>query len=230
MRSPSNLGQYARNCPRWSCFVLALAILPGVRAQESVTTELSETSLAVVPTPSASPIDTYTPLTRHERWHGYLHETFLGTQPALQIFGTALLDHIGHAPTQWGVGFHGYAHRLENRFFSAMIEGSVHSTIAALLHQDTRYLSAHDGRVARRVGHALERTLLTYNQSGESVIDVSGLAGIYAGTMIPMFWHPRGYSPLAQGVREGNFGVMFQAGNNLIKEFRPDLQRLFTKK
>jgi hypothetical protein len=35
---------------------------------------------------------------------------------------------------------------------------------------------------------------------------------------------------LAQGVRAGNFGVMFQAGNNLFKEFRLDIQRLFAKK
>jgi len=87
-------------------------------------------TLAPTPVDSAS----YTPLTRHERWHGYLHETFLGTEPALQIFGTALLDHIGHAPTQWGVGFHVYSHRLENRFYSTMIDGSVPASLATLLH------------------------------------------------------------------------------------------------
>jgi hypothetical protein len=41
------------------------------------------------------------------------------------------------------------------------------------------------------MGHALERTLLTYNESGGRVVDVSGLVGIYAGTMVPMVWHPR---------------------------------------
>jgi hypothetical protein len=227
MNLPKTLGRLARRCPRWTCFLPALAILPGAWGQEPVTADGAET-LALATTPVASA--TYIPLTRHERWHGYLHETFLGTQPALRIFGTALLDHIGHAPTQWGVGFHGYTHRLENRFFSTMIDGSVHASMAALLRQDTRYLRAHDGRVGHRVGHALERTLFTYGQSGRREFDVSGLGGIYAGSMLPMFWHPGGYSPLAQGVRAGNFGVMFQAGNNLIKEFRPDIQRLFAKK
>jgi hypothetical protein len=225
----TTMDQLARRCPQWSCFVLALFVLPGAWGQEPVTADATET-LAVAPTPVASTDFTYTPLTRHERWHGYLHETFLGTQPALQIFGTALLDHIGHAPTQWGVGLHGYTHRLENRFFSTMIDGSVHFGLAAILHQDTRYLSSHDRRVSHRMAHAMQRTLFTYNQAGDRVIDVSGLAGIYAGTMIPMFWHPRGYSPMAQGVREGDFGVMFQAGNNLIREFRPDIERLFAKK
>jgi hypothetical protein len=227
MTSPSSLGRLARRCSRWSCCLLALSTLPGAWGQEPVTADGTDV-LALAPTPVAS--TAYTPLTPHERWHGYLHETFLGTEPAIRIFGTALLDHIGHAPTQWGVGFHGYTHRLENRFYSTMINGSVHASMAAVLHQDTRYFRSHDRRVVRRMGHALERTLLTYNSAGERVVDVSGLAGIYAGTMLPMFWHPRGYSPLAQGVRAGDFGVMFQAGNNLIKEFRPDIQRLFAKK
>jgi hypothetical protein len=223
------LERLARGCPRRSCMILALSVLPGIWAQEPVTADTTET-VAVAPTPIASTDQAYTPQNRHERWHAYLHETFLGTEPAAQIFGTALLDHIGHAPTQWGVGLHGYTHRLENRFFSAMIDGSVHYGLAAILRQDTRYLPSHDRRVTHRMGHALERTLFTYNQTGERVVDVSGLAGIYAGTMIPMFWHPRGYSPMAQGVRTGDFGVMFQAGNNLIREFRPDIERLFAKK
>jgi hypothetical protein len=228
MKCPTVMRCFRRCCPPGICLILALSILPGLRGQESVTAEVA--TLALEPMPVAAAGNAYTPINAHERWHDYLHRTFLGTEPALRIFGTAFLDHLGHAPVQWGVGLHGYTHRLENRFYSAMIDGSVHHAMAALLRQDPRYLSAHDGRATRRVGHALKRTLFTYNQSGQSVIDVSGLSGIYAGTMLPMFWHPRGYSPLAQGVREGNFGVMFQAGNNLIKEFRPDIERLFVKK
>jgi len=213
---------------RWPSWSLALLILPGLSGQELVPS--GTIAPAAKPASTVTTGNTYRPLTRHERWHGYLHETILGTQPALQISGTALLDHIGHAPTEWGVGFHGYTHRLENRFYSAMIDGSVHYSLAAMLHHDTRYLRSHDRRAVSRVGHALERTLFTYDQSGQRVFDVSGLAGIYAGTMIPELWHPRGYSPLHQGVQAGNFGVMFTAGTNLIQEFRPDIEHLFAKK
>jgi hypothetical protein len=234
MTVTNTLGRFARCCPRRFCIVLALSAMPGLWAQEPVITTEAAMTLALIPAPVAvapsNPGGTYVPLSRHERWHGFLHETFLGTQPALQIFGTAFLDHLGHAPVQWGVGLHGYAHRLENRFFSTMIDGSVHYGLAALLRQDTRYLPSRDRRAVHRMGHALQRTLFTYNQAGERVFDVSGLAGNYAGTMIPMLWHPRGYSPFGQGLRTGNFGVMFTAGTNVLKEFRPDLQRLFAKK
>ena len=207
--------------------LLALPALPAIWAQDAGSPDAPDTT-TLAPVAVASSI--YTPLNRHERWHGYLHDTFLGTQPAVRVFGTALLDHVGHAPTQWGVGFHGYAHRLENRLYSTAIDGTVHASLAAALHLETRYLRSHDRQVGKRIGNAFERTLFTYNDAGGRVFDVAGLGGIYAGTMLPMFWHPRGYSPLGQGVRAGNFGVMFQAGNNLIKEFRPDVQRLFAKK
>lgn len=210
------------------CSVLALSILTGARGQELVAADTSD--MAVELTRPVQAGSTYVPQTAHERLHGYLHETLLGTAPAAQIFGTAFIEHLGHQPVQWGLGLHGYAHRLENRLYSTMIDGTVHASMAALLHQDTRYLSARNGGAAHRARHALGRTFFTYNQAGGRVFDISGLSGIYAGTMLPMFWHPRGYSPMAQGVRAGNFGVMFQAGTNLFKEFRPDLARLFTRK
>ena len=39
--------------------------------------------------------------------------------------------------------------------------------------------------------------------------------------MLPEFRHPRGYSPLHQGVLAGNFGAMSAAGSNMVQEFRP---------
>jgi len=168
----------AHRCARWACSILALSILPGVWGQEPAMTDGTD-MLTLAPTPVASA--SYTPLTPHERWHGYLHETFLGTEPALQIFGTALLDHIGHAPTQWGVGSHGYSHRLENRFYSTMIDGSVHASLATLLHQDTRYLRAHDRRVGRRMGQpaaGVRCVGVDWNLRRDHVADVQASARI----------------------------------------------------
>jgi hypothetical protein len=194
---------------------VALA-LSGVRAQEPLAD-----AAAVMAVVNSVP-----PLTPHERWHGYWHENLLGSVPALRIFGSAFLEHIGREPREWGLGAHGYTHRVENRLYRAMVEGTVHSA----LHHETRYLPLRQGSGANRVRHAIERTFVTTNDSGGRVFDISGLGGIYAGTMLPMYWHPRRYSPLAHGVRAGNMGVTFQAGSNLFKEFQPDLKRLIAKR
>ena len=138
----SIMGAVRRCRPRCFCLLLALSILPGARGQESLPVETAALSLAA--SPAVATGNNYTPRTRHERRHGYLHETFLCTQPALQVFGTGLLDRFGHAPTRWGVGSHGCTHR---------------------------------------VGHALERTPFTYNESGGRVVDVSALTFVKKQTI-----------------------------------------------
>lgn len=206
-------------------FLLVLAVSPAARTQE-----VDDALPVIAPAVAVSGRSAYVPLTPHERWHGFLHETLLGTRPAIQIFGTAFLEHLGRQPVEWGLGAHGYAHRVENRVCSTVIDGAVHSSLAAALHYDTRYLSTHDGTIPQRVRRAMMRTFFTSNQSGGRAFDIAGLGGIYAGSMLPMYWHPRRYSPTAQGVRAGNFGVMFQAGSNLFKEFQPEIKKLLARK
>jgi hypothetical protein len=205
--------------------LLSLAVLPGARAQEAPREEVT-----VAPAEAAPGTSEYIPMTAHERWHGFLHESLLGTRPAALILGTAFLDHIGRAPRAWGLGVRGYAHRVQDRLGATVIDGGVHSSMAALLHQDTRYWQSPDHRPVRRVAHAFERTFFTRNDSGKTVFDISGIGGIYAGTMLPMYWHPARFSPLNQGVKAGDFGLMFQTASNLFKEFEPDLKRLVSKK
>jgi hypothetical protein len=48
------------------------------------------------------------------------------------------------------VGIHGYSRRLQNRIYSTMIDGTVHFGMAALLHQDTRYLRSPNGGAGYR--------------------------------------------------------------------------------
>ena len=186
---------------------------------------LADSSPLIEPVPSAP---AYIPMSLHERWHGYLHENLLGSKFVIGVFASAFISHISRDPVEWGVGANGYVHRVENRFFTAGIDGVVHSSLAAALHQDTRYHRG-DGTALQRAGHAMGRTFFTYNEAGHRVFDFSGMAGIYGSSMLSTYWHPRP-SPMGAGVRAGNFGVIVQAGTNLFKEFEPDVKRLLSRK
>jgi hypothetical protein len=61
-------------------------------------------------------------------------------------------------------------------------------------------------------------------------LDVPGLSSIYAGSMLMMYWYPRGYDPLTNGVRNGNIAVGVTAGIYLIKEFSPELKKTFHRR
>lgn len=67
------------------------------------------------------------------------------------------------------------------------------------------------------------RTFVTCDSFGRRRFDVPGLSGIYAGSMLMMDWYPRGYSPLINGVRNGNTAVAITASIYLIREFSPEL-------
>ena len=65
------------------------------------------------------------------------------------------------------------------------------------------------------------------DSSGRRKFDAPGLSGIYAGAMLTMYWYPRGYDPLTNGVRNGNIAVGVMTGIYLTIEFSPELKKTF---
>jgi hypothetical protein len=203
--------------------VAVSAVAQGPAAPESLA---ADPALVVAPSSGA----VYTPMSAHERWHGYLHENLLSSKFGFQLFGSAFISHLDRDPVEWGLRSHGYFRRVENRFLTTSIDGAIHSSLAAAFHHDTRYWRYRgNGHGLQRAGHALVRTLLTYDESGHRPFDMSAMLGIYGSSMLSTYWHARA-DALGQGVRAGNAGVIAQAGANLVKEFGPDLKHLFAKK
>jgi hypothetical protein len=204
-----------------------LVAASGIYAQDAAPADPSPAD----PTAQSLVSTAYVPMSAHERWHGYLHENLLSTRFAVEIFGSALVSHISRDPQEWGMNARGYFHRVENRFLDAGVDGAVHSSLAAALHEDTRYWRyAGDGRGLHRVGRAIARTFVTDNDAGLKVADVSGLAGIYSGSMAATYWAPHHGDVWGRGFRAGNAGLIGQIGANLFKEFGPDLKRLVIHK
>jgi len=117
-----------------------------------------------------------------------------------------------------------------SQFARFTIAGTVQSSMAAVLGYDTRYHRCECRGGWKRTGHALSRTFLTSDSSGRRKIDLPGLSGIYAGSTLTMYWYPRGYGPLTNGVRNGNIAVGVASGIYLIKEFSPELKKVFHRR
>jgi hypothetical protein len=73
-------------------------------------------------------------------------------------------------------------------------------------------------------------TLLTRDNRGRLTIDAAQIAGAYGSGMVSTFWYPSRYSPTAQGLRMGNLNLAVVAGVNILREFSPELKRLFSIK
>ena len=171
----------------------------------------------------------YRPMTAKERWAAYMGESVFSLRLGVGTLLSAAIAHANREPREWGTGAGGYFHRVENRWAVTALQGSLHSAGAAALGHDTRYRRMPDATGIHRAGHALWRTLFTYDREGRPTPDVTNLASLYAAPMIGTMWNPRRYGPLHQGIHAGEFGVMTQAGTNLLKEFGPDLRRVFKR-
>lgn len=182
--------------------------------------------VASQPTPRAF---SYSPMTKEERWQDYEHQNFASYGAFFQAFFTGLGDQLGSVP-RWDSGMTGLSEHVGSEFATFAIGGTIHSSLAAALHQDTRYFRCSCRGALPRTLHAVGRTIFTYGDNGHLYPDVSGLAGIYAGPMLMTEWYPAKYSATGYGVRQANIAVGITSAVYAIREFSPEIKRAFHRR
>jgi hypothetical protein len=180
-----------------------------------------------VATVASSPA--YAAMTSSQRWNDFVTGNLASPMVALRVFSSAAISQIDREPVSYGMGSRGFFARAGSHYARFAVQGSIHSSLAAALGHDTRYVREPERGGWHRAGHALRRTLITRERDGRSVFDVSEITSLYAAPMIASAWHPRRCAPITQGFRAGNFGVGAQAVGNLFREFGPDLKHLLRK-
>jgi len=171
----------------------------------------------------------YSPMTREERWQDYEHQNFESYGAFFQAFFTGLGDDLGDVP-RWDLGMAGLSEHVGSEFAAFTIGGTIHSSLAAALHQDTRYFHCTCRGALPRTLHAVGRTLFTYGDNGHLYPDISGLAGIYAGPMLMTEWYPAKYTATGYGVRQANIAVGVTSAVYVIREFSPEIKRAFHRR
>ncbi|HYK34492.1 hypothetical protein [Alloacidobacterium sp.] len=171
----------------------------------------------------------YSPMTREERWQNYEHQNFESYGAFFQAFFTGLGDHLGGVP-RWDSGMAGLSEHVGSEFATFTIGGTIHSSLAAILHQDTRYFRCSCRGAFPRTLHAVGRTIFTYGDNGHLYPDVSGLAGIYGGPMLMTEWYPEKYTATGYGLRQANIAVGMTSAVYVIREFSPEIKRAFHRR
>lgn len=216
----SRLGAFCMVC------VVSLIALPAIAQNQgapSTPFRQPETALSGSATVQAF---SYTPMTRQERWRDYEQVNFDSYGAFFQAFFTGLGDDSGGVP-RWDSGMTGLSEHVGSEFATFAIAGTIHSSLAAALHQDTRYFHCACRGVLHRTLHALGRTAFTYGDNGHLYPDISGLAGIYGGSMLTTEWYPEKYTATGYGVRQGNIAVGVTSAIYVIREFSPEIKQAF---
>jgi len=166
----------------------------------------------------------YSPMTKQERWQDYEQQNFKSYGALFQALFAGLGDYEGHVP-KWDSGVAGVSEHVGSEFATFTIAGTIHSSLAATLHEDTRYFRCSCQGGFHRTLHAVGRTLFTYGDNGHLYPDISGLAGIYGGEMLTTEWYGGKYTPTGYGIRQANIAVGITSAVYVIREFSPEIKQ-----
>jgi hypothetical protein len=178
------------------------------------------TGLAVAFQPS------YTPLTGTERWKLYLKMTYGSAGPYLSpVVNALLLDQDNGTPRQWGGGFPGFGRRLASRAGNAVLQGTFQAPLAALLHEDVRYIPTTQHSVHRRALHAILYSFLTYNDKGHPTLNIANLTAFYASTAVTTAWLPGTQNAARYTFINASEQIALSFPLNVVQEFWPEIRR-----
>jgi hypothetical protein len=185
---------------------------------------LVEPSLPEAPNPVVN--NGYVPLTADQRWQNFWKDSMLSPLAYVGALGGAFGEQLAGQPRQWSNGFWGYTKRVSANVLQFGAQESIHQGGEALMHGDPRYLPCECKGGMRRTWYALKMSFLTYKDDGNKMFDFSQFAGAYGGAMIAEVRYPSHYSPLVQGVQNGDIQVGANVAINVFREFSPELSRL----
>lgn len=146
----------------------------------------------------------YRPLTGRERWKLYWKQNYFSIGAYFgPVFTALVLDQATGSPPQWGGGLDGYGRRLASRTGSAIIQGTVQAPLAAILHEDVRYL--------------------TFNDQGHPTPNTANLGAYYASTAVTTLWLPGKYNVARYTLANSTEQIALTVPVNVLQEFWPEV-------
>ncbi len=168
----------------------------------------------------------YAPLRVRDKWLLFVKETVDPYTFASAAAGAAFSQMLDDDP-KYGTGPKSYLQRFgaaqadltTQNFFSDAI-------LAPLFHEDPRYFRKGPGTsVAKRIGYAMSRIVITRRDSGRNSFNFSGIMGMGMGIALSDTYYPR--QSVGGGELESRLitSLGSSALGNLLPEFWPDVKQ-----
>jgi hypothetical protein len=107
---------------------------------------------------------------------------------------------------------------------SAALQGTFQAPVAAVLHEDVRYISSSQHAIKRRVGHAVLYSFLTYNNQGHGTLNIANLSAYYASTAVSTAWLPGIRKRVRYTFSNATEQIALSVPINVVQEFWPEIQ------
>jgi hypothetical protein len=150
--------------------------------------------------------------------------------------GTFVLAALFAGDAQWtnaapsfGRGFHAYA-RYYSTAFSDLAIGDfmTEAVYPAALRQDPRYFRRGTGSGWVRLGYAVGQIFWTHTDSGSTQFNVSEIVGNTTAVAVGNAYYPDNRT-VSNNLAKLSLQIGVDVAANIVKEFSPDLDRLFSR-
>ena len=136
---------------------------------------------------------------------------------------------IGGLDEEWGTGAAGYGRRLGSRYVGHFAGSTVRYGIGVLRREDPRFYKSGKQGFWARTGFAVSRSFITKMDDGSSSAAIGKLAGTISSNIVQTHMRPYGHDPMKNAFINSGVGLTSDMGKNVVREFWPDIKRLFKK-
>lgn len=197
--------------------------LQGACAFLAILTPLLTAQQAAVVQPSVSPTNRV-PLTASEKF-AVAGKDIVSPLGILDSAFSGALDQWSDFPQGWGQGWEAYGQRVGSRWARRALRTGLGVSLAVPLKIDPRYDLSENRGIGARVGHAFRRTLIARRDDGREMVNIPTIAGVLGTSAISLQWYPERYRTASHILGLGGQDLALEFGNNLMREFWPDIKR-----
>jgi len=171
------------------------------------------------------------PLTPHQRFQLYLHQTYITYGIYIKTVFFALEGQIKGTPPEWDGGASGFGKRALSYQGQFIIQNTISSAGNAYVGWEPRYERCRCDGIKSRTWHAVKRNFVTYNSSDSSLrpqlMPYAGAAG--GAAIAAVAWLPGNLNPGIKAYQAAITQIFVGVGVNLLAEYAEDAMRLIGK-
>jgi len=171
----------------------------------------------------------YTPLSARCKFNLFLEQThspYTFVSAGFQASWAQAMDqwpHYGGGTQGWGKRFGATLADTESRRFIQTL------ALSTILHQDPRYFPSPKRSIIARVWYSTTRVAVTKNDNGDNTFNTSELLGTLFTSALQNAHYPKHDRNLGDTMNRFGGALSSDAIGDLLREFTPDMKRLFRK-
>jgi len=171
----------------------------------------------------------FTPLSARCKFDLFLRTTYSPYTFASAGFQATLAQAQGQWP-HYGGGMQGWGKRFGATLADTESRRFIQTfALSTILHQDPRYFPSHKKALISRAWYAITRVAVTKNDKGDEAFNTSEFLGALFTSALQNAYYPTDDRSLGDTMNRFGGALSSDAVGNLLREFTPDMKRLFRK-